>query len=273
MSDKALQVAPQSARLKNGLILSVFTGIGMLDSGFQKSGYCVVSAGDIIWNKDIRDFKNIPAQVFEGIIAGPPCQDFSKARRSPPTGYGLEMLSQFKRIVLEAEPSWFLMENVPTVPDLVIEGYNIQRFELSPPHVGAAQSRNRHFQFGSKLGIVLDIKRDAAAATVQSCCTASEGKRVNRRTFKDFCQLQGFENEVSLPDFTKAGRYKLIGNGVHLAVSRAVAKAIFEATTSDQPTTIYNANLCGCGCGRILTGKQKTATSNCRKRRWLKQHK
>lgn len=271
MSDKTLLGHSQHSRLKNNLVLSVFSGIGMLDSGFQQSGFCVVSAGDIIWNKDIRDFKNIPSGVFDGIIAGPPCQDFSKARRIPPTGYGLQMLREFERVVLQTDVNWFLMENVPTVPSLEIQGYNIQRFELSPSQLGAAQSRNRHFQFGSKNGLILNINRSNAPVNLQSCCTASEGRRKERRTFEQFCQLQGFEESIKLSDFTKSARYKLVGNGVHLLVAKTIANAIHHAINSHNPITIYNTRLCACGCGRILEGKQKTATANCRKRNWLKQ--
>src|SRR4030042_668138 len=35
----------------------------------------------------------------------------SRARRSAPTGYGLEMLAEFKRCILEASPDWWLLEN------------------------------------------------------------------------------------------------------------------------------------------------------------------
>lgn len=38
------------------LVLSLFTGSGLLDKGFQQTGFCVVSAGDILWGQDVRDF-------------------------------------------------------------------------------------------------------------------------------------------------------------------------------------------------------------------------
>lgn len=49
------------------LVLSTFTGIGMLDEGFKKNGFCVVSAGDIITNQPIQEFKGIENK-FDGII-------------------------------------------------------------------------------------------------------------------------------------------------------------------------------------------------------------
>lgn len=108
----------------NKLILSLFSGIDLLGKGFQDNDFCVVSAGDVILYKDIQDFKNVPKNAFYGIIGGSPCQDFSMANRSEPTGYGLKMLAEYKRIVLEASPEWFLLENVPTVPDIEVDGYH-----------------------------------------------------------------------------------------------------------------------------------------------------
>jgi DNA (cytosine-5)-methyltransferase 1 len=106
------------------LVLSLFSGAGLLDRGFEQSGFCVVSAGDILWGRDVRGFS--PARhKFAGIIGGSPCQDFSKARRCPPTGEGLELVGQFARCVAEAQPDWFLLENVPAVPDIIVDGYKV----------------------------------------------------------------------------------------------------------------------------------------------------
>lgn len=79
------------------LILSVFPGIGMLDRGFEEEGFCVVRGPDLLWGGDIRRF-HVPANHFAGVIGGPPCQDFSNARRSAPTGDGLAMLSGFTKV-------------------------------------------------------------------------------------------------------------------------------------------------------------------------------
>jgi DNA (cytosine-5)-methyltransferase 1 len=70
------------------------------------------------------------------VIGGPPCQDFSRARRCPPTGNGVAMLHEFARVVLEASPDWWLMENVSGVHDLMIEGYTIQRLNLNASECG-----------------------------------------------------------------------------------------------------------------------------------------
>lgn len=101
----------------------------MLGRGFELAGYCVVRGPDTLLGQDIRSFKPPPGH-FCGVIGGPPCQDFSRARRRPPTGYGLAMLAEFRRVITAAQPEWWLLENVPTVPDQRIEGYFVQRFNV-----------------------------------------------------------------------------------------------------------------------------------------------
>ena len=97
------------------LVLSLFPGAGLLDRGFEQAGFCVVRGPDTLLGQRIEDF-HAPAGHFVGIIGGPPCQDFSRARRAPPTGYGVRMLAEFARVVTEAQPAWWLMENVHCHP-------------------------------------------------------------------------------------------------------------------------------------------------------------
>jgi DNA (cytosine-5)-methyltransferase 1 len=251
------------------LILSLFPGIDLFGEGFREQGCCVVQAGDIILGQDIRKFRGVSGK-FDGIIGGSPCQDFSQARRSAPTGYGLEMLSHFKRVVMECQPDWFLLENVPNVPPISVDGYEMQRFYLNANECGSRQNRNRFFQFGSKAGWVLDIKRLPKPAKSERCAMASEGNSANRRSWEEFCELQGIVEPFDLPDLTKGAAYKVVGNAVNLGVSRTVAAAISEAYTN--PTYLRDVKTCFCGCGRLLAGNQKTATDACRKRVSVRRH-
>lgn len=248
------------------LVLSLFSGIDLLGDGFRKNGFCVVSAGDIILGQDVRTFRGIPGR-FDGVIGGSPCQDFSKARRTAPTGYGLEMLNEFVRIVTEVRPNWFLLENVPTVPTVSVNGYHIQRFDLCPTDVGFPQRRKRHFQFGSREGLIIDIQRRQFTGEKVPTLTASDGRRVGKRDYEEFCRLQGLPAALKLPDLHKAARYKVVGNGVHAAVAYEVGRAIMDATTKIDPETIHSGvNFCACGCGRRVTGLRKSAGDACRKR-------
>lgn len=251
------------------LVLSTFTGAGLLDMGFELEGFCVVSAGDSLWGRDVRSFQ--PARhKFEGIIGGPPCQDFSKARRCPPTGEGLAMVHQFARIVYDANPKWFLMENVPGVPDLssmvfdtVRQGWKIQRFNINARECGLRQNRLRSFQWGSRDGSRLVIRRRVTAeGHTERCCLASEGRRANRRTFADFCELQGLPRTfLADSDLSQTIKYQLVGNGVPVPMARVIAGAI-----RDRAVTRWDQQLCVCDCGRPVKPGQTLATPACRKR-------
>ena len=249
-----------------GLVLSLFPGIDLLGRGFEDEGACVVRGPDVLWGGDIRSFSP-PRGVFRGIIAGSPCQDFSRARRSPPTGEGMELLGEFVRCVVTAWPEWFLLENVPTVPAVVIDGYQVQRFDLRACEVGLKQSRLRHFQFGSRDGKILVLDRDSTALGwrqlshgLQRCCMASEGGRKGRRSFADFCQLQGLPRNFSIEPLCKGWRYRVVGNGVPVPMARLVARAVKGMRAAGEVT------VCRCGCGRPVTGKAVSSGPACRKR-------
>lgn len=244
------------------LVLSVFSGIDLLGRGFEAEGFSVVSLGDIILGHDIRT-KSVPAGRFDGVIGGPPCQDFSRARRTPPTGYGLEMLDQFRRIVTEADPEWWLMENVGGVPRMEIAGYITQVIDYNAREAGSHQNRPRVFQFGYKSGNPINPSRNEDVAEEWApCVVASEGRRAGRREVSEAAMLQGLSPDFLLPELKTEALYKVIGNGVCIPVARRFAAAIRDRNQAPRYVT-----RCACGCGRIVRGKKTTATIACRKRK------
>ncbi len=241
-------------------VLSLFPGVDLLGRGFAAEGYCVVTGPDILVGSKIEEFRPV-AHAWEGLIGGSPCQDFSRARRCPPTGDGVRLIGEFLRCVVEASPDWFLLENVPGVPDVRVPGYTVQRFNLSASECGSTQSRLRTFQFGSLDGIGVVIRRSPrSAAASHRCCMASEGSRPGRRSWADFCELQGLPRDFELPSFTQSGRYHAVGNGVPIPMGRVVAAAIRRRRDT------ATARVCVCQCGRPVEGNQLAATAACRKR-------
>lgn len=241
------------------LVLSLFPGADLLGRAFEACGFCVVRGPDIVWGSDVRDFR-APAGRFSGVIGGSPCQDFSRARRTAPTGAGLELLGHFVRIVGEAAPDWFLLENVPGVPSVNVPGYGIQRFNLNAAECGGRQNRLRAFQFGSRDASMLIIARSVTPAERAPCCLASEGGKSERRDWGDFCELQGLPRTFDLPGLSRAAKYRAVGNGVPLQMGRVIAEAV--AKRDEQ----RGVSLCACDCGRAVTGKRTLATPGCRKR-------
>lgn len=253
----------QPGHSQPALVLSLFPGLDLFGKGFAAEGFCVVRGPDLWpWREDVRDF-HPPRCVFTGIIGGSPCQDFSLARRNtPPTGEGVKLLREFLRVVYEAAPDWFLLENVPAVPDVAVEGYSVQRIRLNALECGGHQSRLRHFQFGSRHRLTLQPARCEPPAKPRPCVTASEHKRGNPRSFGEICRLQGLPGQFTIAGVSQTKRIELVGNGVPVYMARVMARAIRESVNRRDLT---DAKLCPCGCGRRLTGKLQSATANCRK--------
>lgn len=141
------------------LVLSLFPGIGLLDMAFELEGFTVVRGPDVLWGGDVHRF-HPPAGKFDGVIGGPPCQSFSslahlvRANGHEPK-FG-NLIPEFERCVLEAQPAWFLMENVPAAPEPSVTGYGVTSFMLDNSMLdsgdgwGNEQRRVRRLCFGMR---------------------------------------------------------------------------------------------------------------------------
>jgi DNA (cytosine-5)-methyltransferase 1 len=144
------------------------------------------------------------------------------------------------------------------VPDIDIVGYSHQRLDVDARDVGLRQRRLRHFQFGDRDGAILVVDRPSARFGGEPTCTATEGSALGRRSWEDFCELQGLPRDFDLPSFTQTARYRAVGNGVPPAMGALLARAIGERS--------FGARVCTCGCGRPVDGKASLAGAACRKR-------
>lgn len=221
------------------LVLSLFPGIDLFGRGFELQGFCVVRGPDLLYGQDVRSFAP-PRNTFEGVIAGSPCPDFSRLRRCPPSGYGVEMLREFVRCVSQAGPVWFVLENVPGVPDVAVPGYQVQRFNLTARECGLPQNRLRAFQFGSVDGSPLVLDRvNGDFPLLSRCCLATESSKTDRRTFPDFCALMGLPRTFDLPGLSRKAKYAAVGNGVPVPMARVVAAAIDGRSASNGGAIVH----------------------------------
>lgn len=236
------------------LVLSLFPGIGLLDMAFEEAGFCVVRGPDLLWGGDVHKF-HPPAGRFDGIIGGPPCQAFSRLRHMvEANGYQTapNLIPEFERIVSEAKPDWFLMENVPDAPTPSVTQYGVTSRLLRDVWVGGATSRLRCFSFGEHGGVnarfeveTLALHRpDPEVAALASSggrrrpvAIGGSGKRKysggeikkGRYDWAEHCRLQGLPAGFDLPPFTTSSKVKAVGNGVPLPMGRAVAAAVKRA--------------------------------------------
>src|SRR6266850_356350 len=133
------------------LVLSLFPGIGLLDMAFEEEGFCVVRGPDLLWGGNVKHF-HPPAGKFDGVIGGPPCQAFSRLVHLVRSLYGESavkpnLIPEFERVVAEAAPDWFLMENVPDAPMPEVQGYLGLRNWVRDVWVNGKTNRLRAFTF------------------------------------------------------------------------------------------------------------------------------
>lgn len=160
-------------------VLSLFSGCGGLDLGFEKAGFEIPVANEFdktIWptfkvnhpkthliEGDIRKIKetDIPEEI-DGIIGGPPCQSWSEAGslRGINDERG-QLFFDYIRILRYKRPKFFLAENVSgmlsnrhssAVKNIVAMfeecGYNVSITLVNAKDYGVAQERKRVFYIG-----------------------------------------------------------------------------------------------------------------------------
>lgn len=254
----------------SGMVLSLFPGIGLLDMAFEEVGFCVVRGPDLLWGGDIRSF-HPPSGHFEGVIGGPPCQLWSQMRHIQPLAgqkHG-NLIPEFERVVGEAVPDWFLMENVRDAPIPKVEHYVTRDLLIRDVWVGGETLRLRRFSFGTGDGRSLPIEqlalhdpepgvsalagggdrevpeklqRDGRGGLKPKKRYGNSGKRTalgrggsTKDKIAGQLKAQGLPPDfLSEAPFTATGKAKAIGNGVPLPMGRAVAKAVKRATGREE---------------------------------------
>jgi DNA (cytosine-5)-methyltransferase 1 len=238
----------------SSLVLSLFPGIGLLDMAFELEGFCVVRGPDLLWGGDVRSF-HPPAGRFDGVIGGPPCQFASIMKRlNPRCGekHG-NLIPEFERIVFEAQPDWFTMENVAGAPIPVVDGYLVHAQLIRDVWVGGESSRLRRFSFGTRDGRRLAVETMALHQQETQHAAYAQGngrpvpvrmnaggkmkksavlnETVNRSEYwNHMLRAQGLPADfLSEAPFTQAGKQKAVGNGVPLPMGRAIARAVRRA--------------------------------------------
>ena len=242
------------------LILSIFPGVDLLGRAFEEEWpeACIVRGPDLIFGGDVHRF-HPPAGKFDGVIGGPPCQAWSRLRHIvEANGYKTapDLIPEFERIVSEARPAWFVMENVPAAPPANVPNYPRGVVLVQDAWVGGLTSRIRRFTFGgSAYSAGTHIEVVALHPWPEHSALASGGGRPvpvviggsgkvkrsaksalknygykNTGAFANHLRLQGLPADfLADAPFTVRGKLEAVGNGVPLALGRAIARAVRTA--------------------------------------------
>lgn len=160
--------------------VSLFTGAGGMDIGFERAGIKIVFANelmkeaaqtyrinretDVMVNANINDIIST-LDSFKGtdiVFGGPPCQGFSVAGKMDPNDIRSSLIFTFLDVVEKVNPMVFVMENVKALATLekwedvrqryldkaASLGYRCNFFVLNATEYGVSQKRERVFFIG-----------------------------------------------------------------------------------------------------------------------------
>jgi len=238
------------------LVLSLFPGIGLLDRGFEEEGFTIVRGPDLLWGGNVKRF-HAPAGRFDGVIGGTPCQPFTTLRPLILKVHGKlaeDLIPEFCRVVDEAQPDWFVMENVRRAPLPLVTGYKVHAPLFDNRWIGGEQSRLHRFSFGTRDGRSLNTHAEEVAlecAAFSRRCMARGGWRPKlgrggrlrshsmsaygyktAAVFREYRRLQGLPDDWDLPGFTVEAKIRALGNAVPLPMARALARCVRRALAS-----------------------------------------
>lgn len=170
-------------------VISLFSGCGGLDLGFEKAGFDVPIANEFdktIWatfkanhpnTKLIEgDIRKIESETFpddvDGIIGGPPCQSWSEAGSLKGINDARgQLFFEYIRILRKVKPKFFLAENVSgmlanrhneAVKNIIKmfdeSGYEVTLTLVNAKDYGVAEERKRVFYIGFRKDLNIRFK-------------------------------------------------------------------------------------------------------------------
>lgn len=173
--------------------VSLFSGAGGMDVGFQRAGVKVVWANEIdrhacetfrlnqggsLVQGDL--VQTLPGKDLVGVdvlFGGPPCQGFSVAGKMDPNDDRNRLLFSFFDAVEAIRPNAFVCENVKAlavlgkwssirsaVEDRVTPTYRLSRFVLNSSDFGVPQNRERMFWIGIRKDVFPGSSEDLRAS-------------------------------------------------------------------------------------------------------------
>lgn len=168
---------PEEAPLR---VLSLFSGAGGLDLGFEAAGCATIACVDNdfescktlrhnrpdwnVFEGDIRDY-NPAVRDVDVVVGGPPCQGFSSAGKGDPNDPRNFLWKEYMRVVERVKPRAIVLENVSALAHrkngdhlagimdaLEAQGYSFVHRVLNAADFGVPQARRRLVVIGLRDG-------------------------------------------------------------------------------------------------------------------------
>jgi DNA (cytosine-5)-methyltransferase 1 len=165
-------------------VIDLFAGCGGMTEGFRSARKGFVPLAAVEWNlnaaatyaanfgenhthwTDIAEFEDVPKA--DVVVGGPPCQGFSNLGSKDPEDQRNSLWREYMRVVLEANPQVFVLENVDRFSktpefDMLLDELRSGRLKRWKWHVakvlnaadyGVPQRRNRTILIASRVGPV-----------------------------------------------------------------------------------------------------------------------
>ncbi|MGK7879810.1 MAG: DNA cytosine methyltransferase [Crocosphaera sp.] len=179
---------------KRPIAVDLFAGVGGMTLGFEQAGFDVLASVEIdpihcithhynfpFWTticasatnitaNEIRELSTIKNQPIDVIFGGPPCQGFSLMGKRSLDDDRYSLVNHFIRLVLELQPEYFVIENVPgmtigkhqLVLQEIFDEFSKNNYQvktdyqiLNAANYGVPQLRERLFILGAKQGLIL----------------------------------------------------------------------------------------------------------------------
>ncbi|MEL4896442.1 DNA cytosine methyltransferase [Crocosphaera sp. Alani8] len=124
---------------KRPIAVDLFAGVGGMTLGFEQAGFDVLASVEFdpihcathrynfpfwttvcasvttITGDNIRELSKIKNKPIDVVFGGPPCQGFSLMGKRSLDDDRNSLIKHFVRLVLELQPNYFVMENVPGI--------------------------------------------------------------------------------------------------------------------------------------------------------------
>ncbi len=248
-------------------LVSLFSGCGGLDLGFQMAGFEIVWASDkdpdackthhlnfgsVVSCVDLTSISGKDVPDADVIVLGPPCQGFSNIGKRNPNDERNQLIKDALRIIRDKAADFVLVENVKgfksfmggSVLEELISGLRALNYKtnwkiLNAKDFGIPQNRERIFILASKLKI------DSFFESVDALASSNPAKLGDA--------VADIERTGALPNHFAAGRcntrYKSIisniAQGQKLCNSRLGVRSVhtWEIPSFFGPTTKHERNL------------------------------